>query len=72
MCKGNTEAKIKNYVANLDKCVIIIKNVPALVCDQCGEVYYTDKVVEQLERIVDEMEKIVQDVAIFEYSKMVA
>lgn len=72
MCKGDTESKIKTYVANLDNCVIIIKNVPALVCNQCGEVFYTDEVAEQLERIVDTMEKLVKEVAIVEYSQAVA
>lgn len=72
MCKGDTAPKVKTYVANLDKCVIIIKNVPALVCSQCGEVYYTDEVAEKLEVIVDKLEKMIEDVAIVEYSKMVA
>lgn len=72
MCKGDTEPKIKTYVANLDNCVIIIKNVPALVCNQCGEVYYTDEVAEQLEKIVDTMEKLVKEVAIVEYPQAVA
>lgn len=72
MCKGDTEQKLKTYVANLDSCVIIIKNVPALVCNQCGEVYYTDEVAEQLEKIVDTMEKLVKEVAIVEYSQTVA
>lgn len=72
MCKGDTEPKLKTYVANLDSCVIIIKSVPALVCNQCGEVYYTDEVAEQLEKIVDTMEKLVKEVAIVEYSQAVA
>ncbi len=72
ICKGDTQEKIKNYVADLENCVIIVKNVPALVCAQCGEVYYTDGVVKKLEKIVDRLEKIVEEVAIVEYSKMTA
>lgn len=72
-CKGgHLKEEIKTYVANLDKCVIIVKNVPSLVCSQCGEVYYTNDVMKHLEKIIDTMEKLVEDVAIVEYSKMVA
>lgn len=72
MCKGDLEPKVKTYVATLDNCVIIVKNVPALVCNQCGEAYYSDEVAERLENIVDTMEKLVKDVAIVEYSQTVA
>lgn len=72
-CKGGQlKEEAKTYVAALDNCVIIVKNVPSLVCEQCGEVYYTNDVMKRLEKIVDTMEKIVEDVAIVEYTKMVA
>ncbi len=45
-CKGDTEHKLKTHAATLDQCVIIIKNVPALICKQCGEVYFSDDVME--------------------------
>ncbi|MDO5112418.1 MAG: type II toxin-antitoxin system MqsA family antitoxin [Clostridia bacterium] len=67
-CNGNMVPATKKYVANLDNCVIIIKNVPALVCDQCGEVSYTDEVFAKLEAMVDKLAAIVQEVAIVEYS----
>lgn len=67
-CNGNMVPTTKKYVANLDKCVIIVKNVPALVCDQCGEVGYADEVFAKLEAMVDKLAAIVQEVAIVEYS----
>lgn len=72
-CKGgHLKEEIKTYVANLDTCVIIVKNVPSLVCQQCGDVYYTNDVMKRLEKIVDTMEKLVKEVAIVEYSQAVA
>ena len=71
-CKGHTEDKLKTYVANLDKCVIIIKNVPSSVCIQCGEVFYSDDVVIKLEKIIDPLENIIKEVAIVDYSDSVA
>lgn len=72
-CKGgHLKEELKTYVANLDNGVIIVKNVPSLVCQQCGEVYYTDAVMKRLEKIVDTMEKLVEEVAIVEFSKTAA
>ena len=38
-CKGTMISKNANYILDLDGSIIIIKNVPSLVCDQCGEVF---------------------------------
>jgi YgiT-type zinc finger domain-containing protein len=71
-CKGDTEQKRKTHAVILDKCVIIIKNVPALICKQCGEVYFTDDVMQKLEAIVDKLENIIKEVAIVDYTDNVA
>ena len=71
-CKGNTELKLKTHAATLDTSVIIIKNVPALVCEQCGEVYFTDDVMQKLEVIIDRLESIIKEVAIVDYADNVA
>ena len=71
-CKGDTEQKLKTHVATLDKCVIIIRNVPALVCEQCGEIYFTDDVMRSLEATIDKLEDIIKEVAIVDYSGNVA
>jgi YgiT-type zinc finger domain-containing protein len=71
-CKGDTKQKLKTHAATLDKCVIIVKNVPALVCKQCGEVYFTDDVMQKLESIIDKLENIIKEVAIVDYADNVA
>ena len=38
----------------------LIKNVPYLECEQCGEKYYTDEVAERLETIVNMARKLMQ------------
>jgi len=67
-CKGDTERKLKTHAVTLDECVIIIKNVPALVCKQCGEVYFTDDVMQKLEVITDRLENIIKEVAVVDYA----
>ncbi len=67
-CKGDTEHKLKTHAATLDQCVIIIKNVPALICKQCGEVYFSDDVMQRLEVITDRLASIIKEVAIVDFS----
>ncbi len=71
-CGHDLIEKEKTYVANLDHCVIVIKNVPALVCEHCKEVYYTDDVFEKIETTVNKLKNIINDVAIIDYNKQAA
>ena len=71
MCKGNIASTKHTFIQEFDNCIIIIKNVPALVCSQCGEVYYSDEISEKLEEILDRLQGVIKDVAIFEYEKVV-
>ena len=66
-CKGDTEDKYIKHTVTLDQCVIIVKNVPAMVCMQCGEVYFVDDTMRRLETIVDKLEHIIKEVAIVDY-----
>ena len=67
-CKGNAKSTFKTHAITLEDCVIIIKGVPALICEQCGETYFTDEVMKNLEVIVDRLASIIKEVAIVEYS----
>ena len=71
-CKGSVEAKLKTHTVTLDDCVIIVKNVPALLCSQCGEAYFTDDVMKNLENIFDRLENLIKEVAIVDYTDNVA
>ncbi len=35
-CKSDMENGFTTHVAELEKCIVIIKNVPCMKCDQCG------------------------------------
>ena len=71
-CKGETEQKLKTHAVTLEKCVIIIKNVPARICKQCGEVYFADEVMQKLEAITNRLENVIREVAIVDYADNVA
>ena len=71
MCKGDITQTKHTYIQEVEDCIIIIKNVPALVCSQCGEVYYSNDIAVKLEEIVNRLQVMVKDIAIFEYDKVI-
>lgn len=72
-CKGQTVETTTKFIVDLGQCVVIVKNVPAQVCQQCGEASYSDEVAQQLERIVDAVKQsMMREVAIIEYPQNAA
>ena len=72
MCKGKLEEKNNTFMVELDNCIIIIKNVPSLVCEQCGEVSYSNEVSKQLEKLVNAVRNSITEITIINYSEKVA
>lgn len=69
-CKGETKETMTKFIVDLGRCVVIVKNVPARVCQQCGEASYSSEVARQLEKIVEAVKhSIMSEVAIVEYSQ---
>lgn len=70
-CKCDTTKESKTtHVVNYKGCVIVIKNVPCMECEQCGEKFYTDEVAAKLEVMVDYAKKMMQEVAVIDYAKV--
>ena len=69
MCKGKLEEKNTTFMVELDNCIIIIKNVPSLVCEQCGEVLYSNEVSKQLEKLVNAVRNSITEITIINYSE---
>ena len=45
-------------------------SVPCEECEQCGEIFYTDEVAEQLEKLVEAAKSLLQDISVIDYSKV--
>ena len=56
-CKGQTIETTTKFIVDLGACVVIVKNVPARVCQQCGEASYSSEVAKQLEKIVEAVKR---------------
>lgn len=71
LCKCDTvKQSTTTHVVNYKGSIIVIKNVPCEECEQCGEIFYTDKVAERLEEIVNTAKKLLQEVSVLDYSKV--
>lgn len=68
MCKGITEDRLTNFIADLGNCIIIVKGVPSQVCTQCGEVSYSNEVAEQLQKIVNATKNAMTEIAVVNYT----
>ena len=40
MCKGAVKDGFSTFTADMGDCVVVIKNVPSGICEQCGETSY--------------------------------
>ncbi|MBQ3435207.1 MAG: type II toxin-antitoxin system MqsA family antitoxin [Selenomonadaceae bacterium] len=67
-CKGGDLIEsTTTHVVDFKTHLIIVRNVPCMECDQCGEKYFSDAVAERLEKIVNEAKKFMQEVSIIDY-----
>ena len=57
ICKGNMKEDIINFPVDLKNRFILVKEVPALVCEQCGEFFIDDEIHIQIENIIKEIKK---------------
>ncbi|MDB9458560.1 type II toxin-antitoxin system MqsA family antitoxin [Dolichospermum circinale CS-1225] len=49
ICKhGETKPGLVTVTVERDECIIVLKKVPAEICDNCGEYYLSDAVTEQV------------------------
>ena len=52
LCGGDKESGTTTFTVDLDFGVVVVRDVPALVCAQCGEAWIDDPVAEKLESVV--------------------
>ena len=70
ICRGELIEKKVNYLVDLENSIIIIKEVPAKVCKQCGEQFFDDETSENIEKIVNQLKSIAKEVTIVKYEEV--
>ena len=71
-CKGDMLQGTTTDFTDLGTCMVIIKNVPCQKCNQCGEVIYTGRVMQDVEQIIDSLKDSLMEVVITSYSNKAA
>ncbi len=71
LCKGSLTRGKVNHIIDLGD-GIIIKQVPANICQQCGEYFVDTKTAIKLEKIVEELRRNKAEVLIINFNEMVA
>jgi YgiT-type zinc finger domain-containing protein len=73
MCKGKTQNSFSTFTTDIGNCIVIIKNVPSQICDQCAEVSYSDDVARRLEQIVNSIkDSALTEIAVVNYTDRAA
>jgi YgiT-type zinc finger domain-containing protein len=54
ICKGTKRHGTTTFTADLGFGVVVIRNVPAWVCSQCGADWIEDPIAERIEHLVEE------------------
>ena len=67
LCKGNMTASRTTYMATYNNCYIIIKNVPCLKCDQCGEEFLNGSTMLKIESIVNKLKTMLTEIAVVDF-----
>lgn len=68
ICGGLKTESETSFTANYNEGVIIIKEVPVTICQQCGEEWISDPVALKLEEIVTVVKKQRQEFFVAKYN----
>ena len=73
ICKAEMEETTVTYTEDIEHGVIVIRYVPAQVCTECGNTWYSGTVAAQLEKIVDKFASSTgSEVSVINYTRSVA
>jgi len=70
VCLGKKREGTTTFVVELGSGVIVVRHVPALLCDQCGMEWIEDATAEVIEKIVNELRQKGSAIEVKEYSKI--
>ena len=73
ICKAEMEEKKVTYTEDINQGVVVIRQVPAQVCTECGNTWYSGTVAAQLEKLIDKFALSTDaEVSVINYAKSVA
>ena len=67
LCKGTMITATTTYMTTYNNCYIIIKIVPCLKCDQCGEDYINGVTMLKIESIIERLKTMLTEIAVVDF-----
>lgn len=67
LCKGDMTAATTTHMTTYNNYYIIIKNVPCLKCDQCGEEVIDGTTMLKLETIIEKIKSMLTEIAVVDF-----
>ncbi|NJL53224.1 MAG: type II toxin-antitoxin system MqsA family antitoxin [Hydrococcus sp. SU_1_0] len=69
ICKhGNTQSGLVTVTLQREDCIVILKQVPADVCENCGEYYLNEAVTEEVLKLAEDAVSKGAEVEILRYA----
>ncbi len=56
-CKGRLVKGKTEFVVKVDDEILVVKNVSAYICNECGEAYYSPKESEKIDKLMKKFHK---------------
>ena len=72
ICSAELKKSKVNHIIDLDDHIIIIKAVPALVCEQCGEYFLENDIALKIEKMIENVCQNHAEVFIVKFDELVA
>ena len=54
-CRGKLSKGFDNFIVKINDHIVEFTEVPAWICDKCGEAYFDDHIVTQIDKIGNEI-----------------
>lgn len=74
-CGGNLKQGKTDYIEKNDNNIILIKDVPCDECGRCGEPFFDNKIVKEIERILNHIQCNISNeisLTVIDYGKNIA
>jgi YgiT-type zinc finger domain-containing protein len=73
ICKAEMDETTVTYTEDIEQGVIVVRHVPAHVCTECGNTWYSGTIAAQLENMVDRFASSTgAEVSVINFEKSVA
>ncbi|RRD93530.1 type II toxin-antitoxin system MqsA family antitoxin [Clostridiales bacterium COT073_COT-073] len=70
-CKNKEyQSSTRTHTVTINSNVIVVLNVPCMMCSCCGESFYTDEVAEKLDGIIQKAKEMLSSVNIIDYKNI--